>query len=67
VLVFPNLDAANIGYKLLWRLTNAEMIGPVLLNMNRPVNILQMGTGVNEIVHLAAVTALRAQGGPFDF
>jgi malate dehydrogenase (oxaloacetate-decarboxylating)(NADP+) len=67
VLIFPNLDAANIGYKLLWRLGGAEMIGPVLLNMNKPVNVVQMSAGVNEIVHLAAVTALRAQGEEFAF
>jgi malate dehydrogenase (oxaloacetate-decarboxylating)(NADP+) len=67
VLVFPNLDAANIGYKLLWRLGGAEVIGPVLLNMNKPVNVLQMSADVSEIVHLAAVTALRAQGEEFAF
>ena len=61
VLIFPNLDAANIGYKLLWRLGSAEVIGPVLLNMAKPVNVLQMGCDVNDIVNLAAVTALRAQ------
>jgi len=61
VLIFPNLDAANIGYKLLWRLGAAEVIGPVLLNMAKPVNVLQMASSVNDIVNLAAVTALRAQ------
>ena len=67
VLIFPTLDAANIGYKLLWRLGGAEVIGPVLLNMSKPVNVLQMSSGVNEIVQLAAVTALRAQGDEFAF
>ncbi len=67
VLVFPNLDAANIAYKLLWHLGGAEVIGPVLLNMNKPVNVLQMATEVSDIVHLAAVTALRAQGDEFAF
>ncbi|HXN40163.1 MAG TPA: phosphate acyltransferase [Myxococcaceae bacterium] len=62
VLVFPNLDAANIAYKLLWRLGGAEVIGPVLLGMHRPVNVLQMGASVSDIVNLAAFTALRAQG-----
>src|SRR6266849_5207575 len=62
VLVFPNLDAANIAYKLLWRLGGAEVIGPVLLGMHRPVNVLQMGASVFDIVNLAAFTALRAQG-----
>jgi malate dehydrogenase (oxaloacetate-decarboxylating)(NADP+) len=67
VFVFPNLDAANIGYKLLWRLAGAEVIGPVLLGMNKPVNILQMHSDVQNIVSLAAVTALRAQSEEFPF
>ena len=61
VLVFPNLDAANMGYKLLWRLGGAEVIGPILMGMARPVNVLQMNTEVHDIVNLAAVTAVRAQ------
>jgi malate dehydrogenase (oxaloacetate-decarboxylating)(NADP+) len=67
VFVFPDLDAANIGYKLLWRLGGAEVIGPVLLGMNRPVNVLQTGASVADIVNLAAVTALRAQNDEFPF
>ncbi|MGZ6143110.1 MAG: phosphate acyltransferase, partial [Myxococcales bacterium] len=67
VFVFPNLDAANIGYKLLWRLAGAEVIGPVLLGMNKPVNVLQMNSNVENIVSLAAVTALRAQSNEFPF
>ncbi len=67
VMIFPNLDAANIGYQLLARLGGAEIIGPVLLHMNKPVNILQMGSPVNQIVNLAAVTAARALGDEFVF
>jgi malate dehydrogenase (oxaloacetate-decarboxylating)(NADP+) len=67
VFVFPNLDAANIGYKLLWRLAGAEVIGPVLLGMNKPVNVLQMNSNVQNIVSLAAVTALRAQSEEFPY
>ncbi len=67
VLIFPDLNAANIAYKLLWRFGNAEVIGPLLLGMNKPVNVLQQNAGVQEIVNLAAVTALRAQGGEFTF
>jgi malate dehydrogenase (oxaloacetate-decarboxylating)(NADP+) len=67
VFVFPDLDAANIGYKLLWRLGGAEVIGPVLLGMNKPVNVLQTGASVADIVNLAAVTALRAQSDEFPF
>ena len=61
VLVFPNLDSANMGYKLLWRLGGAEVIGPILMGMDKPVNILQIDSEVDSIVNLAAVTALRAQ------
>jgi malate dehydrogenase (oxaloacetate-decarboxylating)(NADP+) len=45
----------------------AEVIGPVLLGMDKPVNVLQMGTSVQSIVNLAAITALRAQGDQFIF
>ncbi|HSN13013.1 MAG TPA: NADP-dependent malic enzyme, partial [Anaeromyxobacteraceae bacterium] len=67
VFVFPNLDAANIAYQLLHRVGGAEVIGPVLLGMHQPVNILQIGTSVQSIVNLAAITALRAQGEEFIF
>ncbi len=67
VLVFPNLDAANIAYQLLERKGGAEVIGPVLLGMQRPVNVMQLGASVQSIVNLAAVTALRAQGEEFTF
>jgi malate dehydrogenase (oxaloacetate-decarboxylating)(NADP+) len=61
VLVFPDLDAGNIGYKLLWRLGGAELIGPVLMGMAKPVNVLQQGASVQDVVNLAAMTAVRAQ------
>jgi malate dehydrogenase (oxaloacetate-decarboxylating)(NADP+) len=67
VFVFPNLDAANIAYQMLENVGGAEVIGPVLLGMARPVNVLQMGTSVQSIVNLAAITALRAQGDEFLF
>ncbi|HET9555394.1 MAG TPA: NADP-dependent malic enzyme [Anaeromyxobacteraceae bacterium] len=67
VFVFPNLDAANIAYQMLERIGGAEVIGPVLLGMHKPVNILQMGCSVPAIVNLAAITALRAQGDQFLF
>ncbi len=67
VFVFPDLDAANITYQMLKAVGAAEVIGPVLLGMEKPVNVLQMGTSVNAIVNLAAITALRAQGEQFMF
>jgi malate dehydrogenase (oxaloacetate-decarboxylating)(NADP+) len=67
VFIFPNLDAANIAYQMLERVGGAEVIGPVLLGMHKPVNVLQMGCSVQAIVNLAAVTALRAQGDQFLF
>jgi malate dehydrogenase (oxaloacetate-decarboxylating)(NADP+) len=60
VLVFPSLEAANIAYKLLARLGNAQAIGPILLGMGAPVHVLQTGDEVREIVHIAAVAAVDA-------
>jgi malate dehydrogenase (oxaloacetate-decarboxylating)(NADP+) len=67
VFVFPDLGAANLSYSLLERLGGAETIGPVLLGMHKPVNILPMGCSVQQIVNLAGLTALRAQGDEFFF
>ncbi|MDP2275374.1 MAG: NADP-dependent malic enzyme [Archangium sp.] len=67
VLIFPSLDAANTAYKVLWRFGGAEVIGPILLGMKLPVNVLQNNASVQDIVNLGAVTAVRAQGGEFLF
>ncbi len=61
VLVFPDLEAANIAYKLLARLAGAEAIGPILLGMGAPVHVLQAGDDVEDIVAMAAVAAMDAQ------
>jgi malate dehydrogenase (oxaloacetate-decarboxylating)(NADP+) len=61
VLVFANLDAANAAYKLLWRLGNAEVIGPILQGIAKPVHVLQRGVDVNDIVNMAAIAVLDAQ------
>ena len=61
VFIFPNLDAGNIAYKMMNRLAGDEVIGPILLGMNQPVNVLELGCSVNSIVNLAVITSLRAQ------
>jgi malate dehydrogenase (oxaloacetate-decarboxylating)(NADP+) len=61
VLVFPNLEAGNIGYKLLQRLGGAETIGPMLAGMGAPVHVLERGDEVKDIVNLAAVAVVDAQ------
>ncbi len=60
VLVFPSLESANIAYKLLARLGNAEAIGPILLGMGAPVHVLQRGDEVRDIVNIAAVAVMDA-------
>jgi malate dehydrogenase (oxaloacetate-decarboxylating)(NADP+) len=60
-LVFPNLDAANITYKLLKELNKAESIGPIMIGMKKPVHILQLDASVDEIVNMAAVAVIDAQ------
>ena len=61
VLVFPDLTSGNIGYKLVQRLGNADAIGPILMGMKKPVNALQHGMTVPEIVNLTAITAVSAE------
>ena len=61
VLIFPNLEAGNIAYKLLHHLGGAELIGPLLTGLSKPVHVLQRGSEVNDIVHVAAVAVVDAQ------
>jgi malate dehydrogenase (oxaloacetate-decarboxylating)(NADP+) len=60
VLIFPSLDAANIAYKLLDRLGEAQAIGPIVVGMDRPVHVLQRGSEVPEIVNMAVIAAVDA-------
>jgi malate dehydrogenase (oxaloacetate-decarboxylating)(NADP+) len=61
VLVFPNLEAGNIAYKLLRHIGGAELIGPLLTGLVKPVHVLQRGSEVNDIVYVAAVAVVDAQ------
>ena len=60
-MIFPNLDAANITYKMLKELYGADSIGPIMLGMNKPVHIFQLGASVDEMVNMTAIAVINAQ------
>lgn len=60
-LVFPNLESGNIAYKLLQELGGAEAVGPILLGLNKPVHIVQLGSSVREIVNMVTLAVLDVQ------
>lgn len=60
-LIFPNLTAGNIAYKLLMEIGGAEAIGPILLGMKKPVHILQLGSSIRDIISMAAIAVVDAQ------
>jgi malate dehydrogenase (oxaloacetate-decarboxylating)(NADP+) len=64
VLIFPDLTSGNIGYKLVQRLGRADVIGPILMGMRRPVNVLQHGSTVSEVVNTTAITVVAAEMQP---
>ena len=61
VLVFPTLSSGNIGYKLMQTLGRAEIIGPIVLGMNKPVHIVPINCSVKEIIDIAVIAAVDAQ------
>ncbi|MFW2377675.1 MAG: NADP-dependent malic enzyme, partial [Cellulophaga baltica] len=60
-LIFPNLESANITYKLLKELNKADSIGPIMLGLKKSVHILQLGASVDEMVNMAAIAVIDAQ------
>jgi malate dehydrogenase (oxaloacetate-decarboxylating)(NADP+) len=60
-LIFPNLESANITYKLMKELNKNQSVGPILLGLKEPIHVLQLGASVDEIVNMAAVAVIDAQ------
>jgi len=60
-LIFPNLDSANINYKMLKEMYQVDSVGPIMLGMDKPVHIFQLGASVDEMVNMAAVAVIDAQ------
>ena len=61
VLIFPNLSSGNIAYKLLERLGGAKVVGPLLIGISRPFNVLHRGADMENVANVIAVTVTQAQ------
>ncbi|NQW35926.1 MAG: NADP-dependent malic enzyme [Flavobacteriales bacterium] len=60
-LIFPNLDSANISYKILKSLNNIESVGPIVMGLNKPAHIIQYGSSIDEIVNMTCIAVVDAQ------
>jgi len=60
ILVFPNLSAGNIAYKLMERITSATVVGPILMGMKKPIHVLQKGASVDDIINMSAIGVVEA-------
>ncbi|MBT8386548.1 MAG: hypothetical protein KJO12_03985, partial [Ignavibacteria bacterium] len=61
VLIFPDLNSGNIAYKLIDRLSNASLVGPLLMGMKKPIHVLQRGASVDDIIHMTAIAVVDAR------
>jgi malate dehydrogenase (oxaloacetate-decarboxylating)(NADP+) len=59
--IFPNLESANLSYKIIRGMKVAQVVGPILMGLSQPVHVLQMRASVDEIVNLATIAVLDAQ------
>jgi len=60
-LIFPDLNSGNIAYKIMQQIGGSEVVGPILIGMNRPIHIIQRESSVREIVDMAAIAVIDAQ------
>lgn len=61
VLIFPDLNSGNIAYKLIDKLSNASLVGPLLMGMKKPIHVLQRGASVDDIIHMTAIAVVDAR------
>lgn len=61
VLIFPNLSSANVAYNLIGSVSDVDVIGPILLGLNKPIHVLQLGSNVSKIVDMVGIAAIHAQ------
>jgi malate dehydrogenase (oxaloacetate-decarboxylating)(NADP+) len=60
-LIFPNLSAGNIAYKLIQQMTDSDSIGPILIGLRKSIHVVQLGASVREIINMVKVAVIDAQ------